>query len=518
MRLGINLLALKPGRQGGVEHYARRMTAALARSSGHELVLLLPDGEQKSFADDAPGVRSVAHGGAFSGVAVNQLIAREGIDVLWSPWVSGCPLRAAVPSVVTVADLQHVHLPDNFSPEDRQERDRAYFMAAHTAHALLTFSRHTADDLVHTYGVAPERVHPIPLAPGHDWQAPPAAELVAALREAHGTGFLLYPAHPWPHKEHGLLLQALRRLADGGVQVNLVLTGGWGEGRKALAADIGGLGLEGQVKDLGSVPPATLRALYGLCGALVFPSRFEGFGMPVLEAMEAGVPVLSSNATSLPEVGGDAVLYFEAGHLDGLVDAIRRILADGTLRASLVERGRVRAREFSWPKTAAASARVFEAALAGPPPASPASRALDGFATRLEELEAEAETRLVKLREADDEADRRLAKLQEADDEADRRLAKLRQANDEAEERGAKLQQANDEADRRLAKLQQADAEARGYEALIARIVAEVHAIRELVETARPREILGLATPFEVRRVRRVVKHAVQRLRNLVSG
>jgi glycosyltransferase involved in cell wall biosynthesis len=519
MRIGVNLLALKPGRQGGVEHYARRLTAALARSTPHELVLLLPEAHQGALSDTAPDLRVVAYGGAYTDVAVNQAVREAGIDLLWSPWVTGTPLRAAVPSVVTVADLQHEHLPQNFTPEDRRERDRAYFMAAQLAHAVITFSRHTAEDLVRTYGVSPERVHPIPLAAGHEWEsAAPDEGLLAELRHTHGTGFVLYPANTWPHKDHLLLLRALRRLGDEGQRVRLVLTGAWDDGTRTVEQAITDLRLGDQVANLGSVPPATLRALYSLAGALVFPSRFEGFGMPVLEAMGAGVPVLASDATSLPEVGGEAVLYFKAGELDELVAGLRRILTEEPLRERLVAEGRDRAREFSWEKTAAATSRVFESAFAGAPPDSPVARALNELAGRIEQwverasrAEAEAEVRLGKMVQANVESETRLAKMLQADAEAERRLAKMLQASEEADRRAAKLEQADAEARQHLTLI-------REYEGLIGRIVAEVHSIRALLETARPREILGLATPWEVVRVRRVVKHTIQRLKDLVTG
>jgi glycosyltransferase involved in cell wall biosynthesis len=495
MRVGVNLLALKPGRQGGVEHYARRLTAALAQDPRRELVLLLPEAERRAFEDTSPGLAVAAHAGPYSDAAINAAIVSAGIEVLWSPWVSGVPFVSSVPSVVTIADLQHEHLPGNFTPEDRRERDRAYFAAAHLAEAVITFSRDAADDVARTYGVAPDRVHPIHLGPGHEWTSEPPESAIAPLREVHGAGFLLYPAHTWPHKDHALLLRALRRLVDEGRGVRLVLTGAWEDGAGAVAGAIAELKLDGQVAHLGPVPAATLQALYALAGALVFPSRFEGFGMPLVEAMAAGLPILSSNATSLPEVGGDAALYFQAGDLDSLTAGLRRILDDATLRESLAARGRDRARTFSWSKTAAQTAAVFESALRAPAE-SPAARALRELGRRIAAGEAQADVRL--------------AKMLQAAHEADVRLAKMLQASEEADKRGVKLEQAHAEAQGHLALI-------REYETLIGRIVAEVHSIRALAESGRPREVLGLAFPWEVIRVRRVLKHTVQRLKGLVA-
>lgn len=460
MRIGVNLLALVPGRQGGIEQYARRLLSALARDGRHELAVFLPEAAADALGD-APGVRVHAYGGSFTDAAINRAVAAEGIDLLWYPWVSGAPLRAAVPAVVTVADLQHVHLPENFTEKDREDRDRSYFVAAHAARALITFSRHTRDDVVATYGVSPDRVHPIPLALGQDWEgAGPTGGELAPLRAAYGTGFLLYPAHTWPHKDHLLLLRALRRLADEARTCQLVLTGSWEAGPVADAVRL--LGLTDRVVNLGVVAPPVLRGLYRLAGGVVFPSRFEGFGMPLLEAMQAGVPVLSSDATSLPEVGGDAVLYFRAGDLDALTDGLRQLLDDPALRQSLVARGTERVREFSWERTAAATLGAFEAAVLAPPAGSPTARAVRLLGDRLERFEAALEASQARL--VANEADR-IAQME-----------------------------------------------------LIERIAAEVRSIRAFVEAARPQEWHGLATPAEVKRVRRLVAETLKRLDDLVTG
>lgn len=402
MRIGVNLLALVPNRIGGLEHYVRRLLEKLVDHTNHVFVLMAPPAAAASFAQvpDRLCVRQVIDE---SDPAVARAISESAVDLWWCPWVDWRPFLPRVPTVVTIPDLQHEHFRENFPPVELVQRRQSYFLAAHLANEVITFSRHTRDDLLQLYGLSGERIHAIPLDVGYDWAgSEPSRELVADLEREHGTGFLYYPANTWPHKDHELLLRAFKTVADRGHVYRLVLTGAGDYDRARVENRIRALGLENQVRLLGTMPPAVVRGLYRLSGALVFPSRFEGFGMPILEAMRAGTPVLCSDATSLPEVGGDAVLYFPAGDLERLSLGIVRMMEDADLRTRCVERGMQRAALFSWEKTARATAEIFDLALRSPRPDTPAVAALEGLSARLAASEADRAARLdliVRMRE-----------------------------------------------------------------------------------------------------------------------
>jgi glycosyltransferase involved in cell wall biosynthesis len=233
--------------------------------------------------------------------------------------------------------------------------------------------------------VHPERVHAIPLDVGFDWEAAkPTKEILVDLERKLGTGFLYYPANTWPHKEHLLLFRALGKLRDAGRLYNLVLTGSGDYERARVEGNIRKLGLQLHVRLLGTVDPPVVRALYQLSGALVFPSRFEGFGMPLVEAMRSGTPVLCSDSTSLPEVGGDAVRYFATGDLEQLVEGLEQIMEDNQLRQDLIRRGTQRAGLFSWEETARATAQAFRWATASDRPIRPESLAVERLLERFE--------------------------------------------------------------------------------------------------------------------------------------
>ena len=165
--------------------------------------------------------------------------------------------------------------------------------------------------------------------------------------------FLFYPAATWPHKNHLGLLQALSILRNKhALRVALVCSGLQNGHFREINRQVQNLKLQDQVRFLGFVTPLEVHCLYMLCRCVVFPSRFEGFGLPVIEAQLAGAPVACSNVTSLPELGGDAALTFDPEKPEEIAEATLRIWKDETLRRTLGERGRTNAAHFSWERTA----------------------------------------------------------------------------------------------------------------------------------------------------------------------
>jgi glycosyltransferase involved in cell wall biosynthesis len=161
--------------------------------------------------------------------------------------------------------------------------------------------------------------------------------------------YLFFPAHTWHHKNHRAAIDALRVLRDRhGMNRTLVCTGGAREAQPAIEAQIVKSGMVGRVRFLGYCPERDLPALYRGAACLLFPSLFEGFGMPVLEAMASGCPVVCSNTTSLPEIAGEAALLVDPSDPEAIATAVHRVLTDPDLRAALIARGLRRAATFSW--------------------------------------------------------------------------------------------------------------------------------------------------------------------------
>lgn len=528
VRVGVNLLAFRPNRIGGLEHYVRRLLDGLRLQSTYTFTLFLPPGVEGSFSEVPDRIRVRPYDLQNGDAGLTEALLEEGVELWWCPWVVWRPLRPPVPAVVTIPDLQHEHLSDSLTPEERQRRRSDYVIAAHCAHAVMTFSEHAGKDLRRQYSVPSDRVFTTPLDVGYDWEeTEPSPELLAELRERYGSDFLYYPANTWPHKDHLTLLRALRQLADQGEYHNLLLTGSGDDERDRVERAMGELGLDHSVRLIGTAPPPVVRGLYHLCAAVVFPSRFEGFGMPLLEGMRSGTPVLSSDATSLPEVGGDAVLYFRAGDVQDLAEKIRRITGDESLRTELVQRGYARSAHFSWLETASAVAGVFARARSSGPPDTPFAIALNSVLDTLAASEADRAARLEVI-----ERQQTQLEASEADRAARLEVIQQQQAQLEASEtdRAARLemierQQAQLEAGEaaRLEVIERQRAELEAIEVdrgtrleVIERLIAGIRDCLGFLERASPKTFHGLAWPWEVLRVDRLISHLRRLLRDLV--
>jgi glycosyltransferase involved in cell wall biosynthesis len=258
-----------------------------------------------------------------------------------------------VPSIYQPHDLQHVHLPGNFSRLQLRYRDAAYRTFCEQARLVVVMTNWGREDLCTEFQVPRDKVAVVPWAPVANLQSDAS---VGNERDLPPR-FLLYPAQTWPHKNHVRLIEAIASLREKDLRVTLLCTGQHTQHYGALKRRVEELGLSEQILFLGYVDAATLAAMYRRATALVFPSRFEGWGLPVVEAFAFGLPVVASNATVLPEVAGGAALLFDPHDTRSMADAIARVWQDEPLRSSLRGRGLIRAADLSWDRTA----RTFRA-------------------------------------------------------------------------------------------------------------------------------------------------------------
>lgn len=279
----------------------------------------------------------------------------------------------ALPSLYEPWDLQHVHLPDLFSPGERAWRTAHYGRACRRATFVVTATAATKRDVMAAFGVPPQRIAVVHRDAG-EMPPPPPPERRAALLAALGVAppFAFFPAIPYPHKNHLRLLEALGVARDrDGLRIPLVLSGRpHAAGGAALEAALDRLGLRGQVSLVGSVPIETLATLYAEARLLAFPSRFEGLGLPLLEAMQYGLPIAASRASCIPEVVGDSALLFDPEDPLAIADALVRLWRDDALRETLAERGRRRRGRFGWHAAAPRYHALYRAAAGQPLDAS----------------------------------------------------------------------------------------------------------------------------------------------------
>ena len=297
-------------------------------------------------------------------VRLSWEMARQPPDVLFVP-AHVLPLVHPRSSVVTVHDLGYRHYPAAHPLLDRLYLDLSTRYNARAARRVIAVSQATQDDLVQHYGIEPDKITVV--YSGWDERMQPVEdegtiEGVKARYHIRGE-YVLYVGTLQPRKNLGRLLEAvalLRKEARRGEAPSLIIAGRKGWLYDPVFQQVERLGLEGEVVFPGYVPQEDLPALLSGARLFVFPSLYEGFGLPVLEAMACGTPVVCSNVSSLPEVAGDAALLVDPLDVEGMAEAMNRLLQDEGLRAELVERGYRQVRRFSWERCARATLAVLE--------------------------------------------------------------------------------------------------------------------------------------------------------------
>jgi glycosyltransferase involved in cell wall biosynthesis len=270
------------------------------------------------------------------------------------------PLRG-VPTVLTVHDMIFKLFPEHQKLLNYWYLNMTMPLYCRRAGAILTVSEASKRDIVRHYTLAPERVTVIHEAASPEF-APAEPSVVDEARRRYGLpeGFLLHVGTIEPRKNLTRLIEALQQLREAGLRIPLVLTSSKGWLYDEFFRRLEALDVQDAVHFTGYVPTADLPLLYNAATVVVTPSVYEGFGLPVLEAMACGIPVVSSSSSSLPEIGGDAAVYFDPYDVEAMASAIRAVWTDAELRADLQERGLVQAARFSWDRAARETLGVYQ--------------------------------------------------------------------------------------------------------------------------------------------------------------
>ena len=372
-RVGINALYLVPGQVGGTEIYARELVAALAAAHPDVRFTVFCGVEAAPVLRQAGWPPNVGVWRLPVRCAVKPLriaaelallpvaAARAGIELLHSLGTT-TPLHGCGVRVVTVHDLIYDWYPGSFPAPARYGLKALVPAGARRARRVQVSSRATREEVVERLGLPAAKIDVVPLGLGMRPAPAPTAAAELRRRLALGDGpVVLSVAAALPHKNLDRLIRAFADLGDG--DARLALVGHAGRETERLRAVAGECGVGDRVRFTGWVSDADLEGLYGLAAAFVYPSLHEGFGMPVLEAMRRGLPTAAADATSLPEVAGDAAVMFDPRSVEAIAGAMRRLLGDRALAEDLARRGPPRAAQFGWDRTAAAAWESYGRAL-----------------------------------------------------------------------------------------------------------------------------------------------------------
>lgn len=362
LRIGVNALFLIPGGVGGTEIYLRNLLDALARADSRNEYFVLTNRETTDLVPVVANMHALPQPVAarfrparilWEQTAVPVVAARRWFDVLFNPGFTA-PLVCGCPQVTVFHDLQHKRHPENFRWFDLPAWNLLLYGSARRSAMLIAVSEATRQDLARYYGAGARVI-------GHGVEC--AVFEVAERRSPEP--FVLCVSTLHPHKGLESLLAGFAEFRARCPRYRLVLAGMRGFAAHTIEDRIRALGLADTVEVTGWIPRKDLIDLYRRAAVFVYPSLFEGFGMPVAEAMAAGIPVACSDIEPLREVAGDAALFFPPGDQRGIAQALDQITSDESLRARLSIAARRRATRFTWPEAASRTLAVLEEAASG---------------------------------------------------------------------------------------------------------------------------------------------------------
>ncbi len=353
IKIGIDLSITRTN-QAGTAMYAGRLAEALRRIDAEHDYHIFAD-ETRRQMGQGKTLRSraevVYHDLIWNHVILPGKARRAGIDLLHMP-ANIMPVFSPCPTVVSIQDTLPVTMPQHFTFWWSHYARIFMPLSARRAALILTDSEASRQDIVKDFRVPPEKVIVTYLAAAPCFQPVSEAVIAVVKRKYRLDKFILSVCTLEPRKNVNRLIQAFALLRQAGIDYQLIHVGAKGWLYDATLAEVQRLGLAESVRFLGHVPVDDLVALYNAASVFVYPSLYEGFGIPLLEAMGCGCPVVTSNGSSLPEVAGEAGILVDPTDVEQIAAAIRQVLDDPALAADRRQKGLARARLFSWDRCA----------------------------------------------------------------------------------------------------------------------------------------------------------------------
>jgi glycosyltransferase involved in cell wall biosynthesis len=351
---------------GGIGRYVRELVSALAYQDSMTPYKLFVSGASRSQLPHSPNKNFVWKPTSITPKWLARVWHRAGIPLPVEYFVGKVNLYHATDFVLpptmphtrtllTVHDLSFVRVPEAASPNLKSYLDQVVPRSVKRANHILADSEATKDDLIELYGVLADRITVLLSGVDARFNHISDEHLLLTTRRKYNIGtapYIFSIGTVQPRKNYGRLIQSLAHLRSSGYDINLVIAGGKGWLEDPIYENIRANKMEKHVHFIGYADEVDLPTLYSAAYCFAFPSLYEGFGLPVLEAMACGTPVITSNVSSLPEVAGDAAIMIDPYDIDALNHALQQLLDDQALYQTLIKKGLERARLFSWDNSA----------------------------------------------------------------------------------------------------------------------------------------------------------------------
>lgn len=353
MNIGINITNLYPGKIGGAEQYVRNVIREMGKEGEDILYLMvnsaaLPTFEEKKFIKICHVKEEEDRD-----TQLNYYIDYYNINIIFSPLFFVAPNPCRIPSVASILDVQHEFFPQYFEPKVLRDIRKSTKQTLEQVDGIITISNYSKETIIDKYQIASDKIVVTYLNSDGCFDQTLDETKKEELKLKIGSDYIFYPANTWPHKNHINLLKAFNILKQKEKSdLKLVFTGDSKNQKGEIEKYIADNHLLEDVMYLGYIPQGDMPYIFANAKALVFPSVFEGFGIPLVEAMKAGVAIACSDCGSIPEVAEDAALYFNAYDPEDIADKLYNLLRDNELREMLIKRGIKIAQKYSWKKCA----------------------------------------------------------------------------------------------------------------------------------------------------------------------
>lgn len=358
IRIAVNLRQYYKGKIGGMDNYVRNILAGL---SHHALTIWVHEEEVENVRSFAPRAKIVGITHQQGASAIEKGLKAGTFDLFFCPLLVLEPLVVTQPSAVMMPDVQHEFFPEFFEQTVLQWRRQTYGPSALNADILFTLSEHAKATIVEKFRIDPEKIVVIHLDADAEFGKPLPATPSAAFKALQlPAKYLYFPANFWPHKNHSNVFRALQiAAANGETDLHLVLSGS-PTGSEKLEDEVKHLGLRDRVHFKGYLDKQVIPEVYQNSLALLFATKFEGFGIPLLEAFYSGAPAITAHSGSCVEVAGEAAVLVDPLSPESIADGILKVARDPDLRRSLAAQGAERVKMFSWQSATDLTEQAFQ--------------------------------------------------------------------------------------------------------------------------------------------------------------